>query len=154
MASQKNGKLCPVQDYRKLNEMTIKNCYSLPLISELMDKLGSTKYFTKLDVRCGYNNVCIKKDDKWKATFRTNHGLFEPTIMFFGLTNSPATFQWMMNDIFKDLITTSRVTVYLDNILIFLKTLEEHQKITHCVLKLLRKYKLFLKAEKCEFEVL
>ncbi|SJL04219.1 uncharacterized protein ARMOST_07580 [Armillaria ostoyae] len=151
---KKDGTLRPVQDYRKLNEMTIKNRYPLPLISELMDKLGSAKYFTKLDVRWGYNNVRIKKDDEWKAAFRTNRGLFEPTVMFFGLTNSPATFQWMMNDIFKDLIATGKVTVYLDDILIFSKTLEEHRKITHCVLELLRKHKLFLKAEKCEFEVL
>ncbi|SJL13533.1 uncharacterized protein ARMOST_16977 [Armillaria ostoyae] len=119
-----------------------------------MDKLGSAKYFMKLDVRWGYNNVRIKKDDKWKAAFRTNHRLFEPTVMFFGLTNSPATFQWMMNDIFKDLIATGKVTVYLDDILIFSKTLEEHRKITRRVLELLRKHKLFLKAEKCEFEVL
>ncbi|SJL05728.1 uncharacterized protein ARMOST_09064 [Armillaria ostoyae] len=151
---KKNGTLRPVQDYRKLNEMTIKNRYPLPLISELMDKLGSAKYFTKLDVRWGYNNVCIKKDDEWKAAFRTNRRLFEPTIMFFGLTNSPATFQWMMNDIFKDLIATGKVTVYLDDILIFSKTLEEHQRITRHVLELLRKHKLFLKTEKCEFEVL
>ncbi|SJL07040.1 uncharacterized protein ARMOST_10383 [Armillaria ostoyae] len=87
---KKDGTLCPVQDYCKLNEMTIKNRYPLPLISELMDKLGSPKYFTKLDIHWGYNNVRIKKDDEWKAAFRTNHGLFEPTIMFFGLTNSPA----------------------------------------------------------------
>ncbi|SJL18732.1 uncharacterized protein ARMOST_22332 [Armillaria ostoyae] len=151
---KKDGTLRPVQDYRKLNEMTIKNRYPLPLISELMDKLGSARYFTKLDVRWGYNNVRIKKDDEWKAAFRTNRGLFEPTVMFFGLTNSPATFQWMMNDIFKDLIATGKVTVYLDDILIFSKTLEEHRKITRRVLELLRKHKLFLKAEKCEFEVL
>ncbi|SJL08820.1 uncharacterized protein ARMOST_12191 [Armillaria ostoyae] len=151
---KKDGTLHPVQDYRKLNEMTIKNRYPLPLISELMDKLGSAKYFTKLDVRWGYNNVRIRKDDEWKAAFRTNRGLFEPTVMFFGLTNSPATFQWMMNDIFKDLIATGKITVYLDDILIFSKTLEEHRKITHRVLALLRKHKLFLKAEKCEFEVL
>ncbi|SJL14246.1 uncharacterized protein ARMOST_17702 [Armillaria ostoyae] len=154
LIKKKDGTLRPVQDYRKLNEMTIKNQYPLPLISELMDKLGSAKYFTKLDVRWGYNNVHIKKDDEWKAAFRTNRGLFEPTVMFFGLTNSPATFQWMMNDIFKDLIATGKVTVYLDDILIFSKTLEEHWKITCHVLELLRKHKLFLKAKKCEFEVL
>ncbi|SJL09290.1 uncharacterized protein ARMOST_12667 [Armillaria ostoyae] len=151
---KKDGKLCPVQDYRKLNEMMIKNQYPLPFISELMDKLGSTKYFTKLDVWWGYHNVCIKKDDEWKATFRTNCGLFESTIMFFRLTNLPTMFQWMMNNIFKDLIATSKVTVYLDDILIFLKTLEEHQKIIRHVLELLRKHKLFLKAKKCKFKIL
>ncbi len=134
---KKDGKLQPVQDYCKLNEMTIKNQYPLPLISELMDKLWGTKYFSKLDVRWGYNNVCIKSGDEWKAAFRTNRGLFKPTVMFFGLTNSPATFQWMMNDIFKDLITSGAVTVYLDDILIMSKTKEEHRCITCKVLKIL-----------------
>ncbi len=151
---KKDGKLRPVQDYRKLNEMTIKNCYPLPLISELMDKLRGAKYFTKCDVRWGYNNVRIKSGDEWKAAFRTNRGLFEPTVMFFGLTNSPATFQWMMNDIFKNLIASGAVTVYLDDILIMSKTKAEHQRITQEVLKILRQNKLFLKAEKCEFETL
>ncbi|SJL02912.1 uncharacterized protein ARMOST_06253 [Armillaria ostoyae] len=118
---KKDSSLRPVQDYRKLNEMTIKNRYPLPLISELIDKLQGAKYFMKLNVCWGYNNVRIKEGDEHKAAFRMNRGLFEPTIMFFRLTNSPMTFQWMMNDIFKDLIS---------------------------------KGKLFLKAKKCEFEVL
>ncbi len=80
--------------------------------------------------------------------------LFEPTVMFFGLMNSPATFQWMMNDIFKDLIASGDVTIYLDDILIMSKTKEEHCHITREVLKVLRKNKLFLKVEKCEFKVL
>ncbi len=151
---KKDGKLRPVQDYRKLNEMTIKNRYPLPLISELMDKLRGAKYFSKLDVWWGYNNIRIKSGDEWKAAFRTNRGLFEPTVMFFGLTNSPATFQWMMNDIFKDLIASGDVTIYLDDILIMSKTKAEHRRITREVLKILRKHKLSLKAEKCEFETL
>ncbi|SJL16146.1 uncharacterized protein ARMOST_19665 [Armillaria ostoyae] len=151
---KKDGSLRPVQDYRKLNEMTIKNRYPLPLISELIDKLQGAKYFTKLDVRWGYNNVRIKEGDEHKAAFRTNRGLFEPTVMFFGLTNSPATFQWMMNDIFKDLISEGKVTIYLDDILIFTKDLDEHRRIVRRVLQKLRENKLFLKAEKCEFKVL
>ena len=97
---KKDGKLRPVQDYRKLNEMTIKNRYPLPLISELIDKLTHAKIFSKMDIRWGYNNIRIKEGDEWKAAFRTNQGLFEPLVMFFGLTNSPATFQTMMNDVF------------------------------------------------------
>ncbi|SJL06532.1 uncharacterized protein ARMOST_09873 [Armillaria ostoyae] len=151
---KKDGSLRPVQDYRKLNEMTIKNRYPLPLISELIDKLQGAKYFTKLDVRWGYNNVRIKEGDEHKAAFRTNRGLFEPTVMFFGLTNLPATFQWMMNDIFKDLISEGKVTIYLDDILIFTKDLDKHRRIVRRVLQKLRENKLFLKAEKCEFEVL
>ncbi len=134
--------------------MTIKNQYLLSLISELIDKLRGAKYFTKLDICWGYNNIRIKEGDKEKAAFRTNRGLFEPTVMFFGLTNSPATFQWMMNDIFRDLIGEGKVTIYLDDILIFTKDQAEHRQIVKCVLQCLRENKLFLKAKKCEFEVL
>ena len=97
---KKDGKLRPTQDYRKVNDATIKNRYPLPLISELVDKLKGSKIFTKLDMRWGYNNVRMKEGDEWKAAFRTNRGLYEPTVMFFGLTNSPAMFQAMMDHIF------------------------------------------------------
>ena len=86
----------------------------------------------------------MKEGDEWKATFRTNHGLFEPLVMFFGLTNSPATFQTMMDDIFEDLITEGVVVVYLDDILIFTETLEEHRMVTCWVMELLEKHKLYL----------
>ncbi len=134
--------------------MTIKNRYPLPFISELINKLWGAKYFTKLDVRWGYNNIRIKEGDEEKAAFRTNRSLFEPTVMFFGLTNSPAMFQWMMNDIFRDLIGEGKVTIYLDDILIFSKDLKEHRQIVKRVLQCLWENKLFLKVEKCEFEVL
>ena len=99
--SKKDSKtLRPCQDYRRLNEGTIKNVYPLPRVDELLDKLKGAKYFTKLDLWWGYNNVRIKIGDKWKATFKMNKGLFERLVMFFGLCNSPATFQNMMNDIF------------------------------------------------------
>ncbi|GLB41115.1 putative retrotransposable element tf2 155 kda protein type 1-like [Lyophyllum shimeji] len=131
---KKDGSLRLVQDYRALNAITVKNRYPLPLISELINNLRGARYFTKLDVRWGYNNVRIKEGDQWKAAFRTNRGLFEPLVMFFGLTNSPATFQTMMNDIFRDLIAQGVVCVYLDDILIYTKTLEEHRRITRIVL--------------------
>ena len=102
--SKKDGKLRPCQDYRYLNNWMIKNSYPLPLISDILDKLKGAKYFTKLDVRWGYNNICICKGDKWKAAFKTNKGLFEPIVMFFGMCNSPATFQAMMDDIFVGMI--------------------------------------------------
>jgi hypothetical protein len=94
----------------------------------------------------------MKEGDEWKAAFRTNRGLFEPLVMFFGLTNSPSTFQTMMNDIFHDLIMEGVVCVYLDDILIFSKTLEEQRRVTRIVLERLRKHKLFLRHDKCEFE--
>ncbi|GLB45151.1 putative retrotransposable element tf2 155 kda protein type 1-like [Lyophyllum shimeji] len=149
---KKDGSLRLVQDYRALNAITVKNRYPLPLISELVNNLRGARYFTKLDVRWGYNNVHIKEGDEWKAAFRTNRGLFEPLVMFFGLTNSPATFQTMMNDIFRDLIAQGVVCVYLDDILIYTKTLEEHRRITRIVLDCLCEHRLFLKPEKCEFE--
>lgn len=97
---KKDRALRPTQDYRALNEITIKNAYPLPLIPELIDKLLDTKLFTKLDVRWGFNNIRIKDGDQWKAVFKTNLGLFEPMVMFFGLTNSPAIFQTLMNHLF------------------------------------------------------
>jgi len=149
---KKDGKLCLVQDYCTLNAMTVKNKYLLPLILELIAKLCGAKYFTKLDVRWGFNNVRIKEGDKWKVTFQTNHGLYEFPCHVLGLMNSPTTFQTIMDDIFKDLISEGVVVVYLDDILIFTETLEEHRKITRRVLELLEKNKLYLHSDKCEFE--
>jgi len=108
--------------------MTVKNKYPLPLISKLVSQLCRARYFTKLDVCWGFNNIRIKPGDKWKAAFWTNRGLFEPLVMFFGMTNSPAIFQTMMNDIFQNLIAEGIVVVYLDDILIFTKMKEEHER--------------------------
>src|SRR5271154_2946845 len=148
---KKDGKLRPCQDYRYLNDWTIKNAYPLPLISDIMDKLKGSKYFTKLDVRWGYNNIRIKKGDEWKAAFKTNRGLFEPTVMFFGMTNSPATFQSMMDSIFEDMIMAKEVIIYMDDILIFTDTLEKLERRTKIVLERLEDYDLYLKPKKCEF---
>jgi hypothetical protein len=144
--------LRPCQDYRYLNSHTIKNNYPLPLISELIDKLRGSKIFTKLDLRWGYNNLRIKEGDEWKAAFKTNRGSFEPTVMFFGLTNSPASFQTMMNEILKDLIDNGHVVVYMDDILIFTEDIESHRRITKEILRLLEQNDLFLKPQKCSFE--
>src|SRR6267378_1036089 len=149
---KKDSTLHLVQDYCMLNAMTVKNKYLLPLIPELIAKLGGAKYFTKLDVRWGFNNIRMKEGDKWKAAFRTNHGLFELLVMFFSLTNSPATFQTMMNNIFEELISEGIVVVYLDDILIFTETINEHWKVTHQVLELLEEHKLYLWPDKCEFK--
>jgi len=148
---KKDGSLQLVQDYRALNSMTVKNKYLLPLISELVLQLRRARYFTKLDIHWGFNNVHIKPGDEWKTAFRTNRGLFKPLVMFFGMTNSPATFQTMMNDIFRDLIVEGIMVVYLDDILIFTRTEEEHAKAIRWVLQVLQEHKLFLHLEKCEF---
>jgi hypothetical protein len=144
-------KLRPCQDYRRLNDATIKNTYPLPLISEIMDKLQGAKYFTKLDIRWGYNNVRIREGDEWKAAFKTNKGLFEPTVKFFGLCNSPATFQAMMDDMFSDLVDKGIMIVYMDDILIYGKTEDQLEENTKLVLERLRDADLYCKPKKCEF---
>jgi hypothetical protein len=149
---KKDGKLRFIQDYRALNAITRKNHYPLPLIDDLIHRLQDAHYFTKLDVCWGYNNVHIREGDKWKAVFCTNRGLFEPLVMYFGLTNSPATFQMMMNEIFQDLITEGIVSIYLNDILIFTNSLEEHRQITRLVLDCMRDHGLYLQPEKCKFE--
>jgi Reverse transcriptase (RNA-dependent DNA polymerase) len=148
---KKDGSLWLVQDYRALNAKMVKNAYPLPLISDLINRLWGARYFTKLDVWWGYNNVHIKEGDEQKAAFHINWGLFEPLVMFFGVTNSPATFQTMMNKIFQDLISKGVVCIYLDDILIFTETMEEHDQVTRLVLEQLWQYKLYLRHDKCEF---
>src|SRR6202789_1534052 len=149
--TKKDGKLRPCQDYRYLNDWTIKNAYPLPLISEIMDKLKGAKYFTKFDVRWGYNNIQIKEGDEWKAAFKTNRGLYEPTVMFFGMCNSPATFQAMMDHAFADMIEEGILIVYMEDILIFAEDEPTLQRHTKRVLERLRQHDLFLKPKKCAF---
>ena len=122
---KKDGGLRPCQDYRYLNNGTIKNGYPLPRISDLLDKLTNAKWFCKLDIRWGYNNIRIKDGDQWKAAFVTPSGLYEPTVMFFGLCNSPATFQAFMNDILHDPITRNLCLCYMDDVLTHAPTLLE-----------------------------
>lgn len=125
---KKDGSLRPCQDYHYLNDWPVKNNYPLPLITELIDKLKGAKVFSKLDLRSGYNNVWIKDGDQWKAAFKTSRGLFEPTVMFFGLCNSPAIFQMMMNDLFKDMIDEGWLVIYMDDMLIFSKDMKSHRE--------------------------
>jgi len=152
VSKKDSKKLRSCQDYRRLNEGTIKNAYPLPWVDELLDKLKGAKYFMKLDLRWGYNNVRIKEGDEWKAAFKTNKSLFEPLVMFFGLCNSPATFQNMMNDIFITETNEGWILIYIDNILIFSKRKEELQKLTLQVLKKLQENDLFANLDKCTFE--
>src|SRR6266702_2574256 len=132
----------------------VKNQYPLPLIPELIDQLQHATLFTKLDIQWGYNNVCIKEGDQWKGAFKTNLGLYEPCVMFFRLTNSLSTFQTMMDTIFRTLINTGEVVVYMDDILIATPNdIPHHQQLVHQVLDKLQAHDLFLKPEKCTFEV-
>ena len=150
---KKDGKLRPVQDYQQVNKWTIRNRYLLPLILELINCVKGSALFLKFDVWWGYNNVRIKGGNEWKAAFITNQGLFEPKVMFFGLTNSPATFQTMMNAIFAEELLEGWVTIYMDDILIHtLDDLPLHRKRVHQILDKLQCHDLFLKPEKCLFE--
>ena len=149
--NKKDGSKRPCQDYRYLNEWTIKNAYPLPLIQDLIDGLQGKKYFTKLDIRWGYNNIRIREGDEWKAAFRTPMGLYEPTVMFFGLCNSLATFQSIMDQIFEDEALQGWLKKYMDDILIAANTKKELLERTLKVLKKLKDNDLFLKPEKCEF---
>ena len=134
-------------DYRALNGITIKNCYPIPRIADLIESLGKASIFTKIDLRWEYNNVCIKEGDEWKTAFITRRGLFEATVIYFGFSNAPATFQSMINDILGDLIHIQLVMVYLDDILIFGTYLKEHRQLVKKVLKRLQFNDLYAKAE-------
>ena len=125
-AKKKDGSLRLCVDYRGLNAITRKNRYPLPLVGDLLDRLRSAKFFTKIDLRAGYNNVRISPGHEWKTAFRTRYGSFEYLVMPFGMTNSPATFHHFMNDIFCDMANIF-VIVYLDDILVFSETKEEHR---------------------------
>ena len=148
---KKDGRKRIVQDYRYLNEHTVWNNYPLLLISQLIDKLKGSQYFTKIDLWWGYNNVQIKEGDEWKAAFICHQGSYEPTVMFFGLCNSLATFQTMMNEIFADMEDV--VVIYIDDIMISTKgSLAEHQAKVKEVLQCLRDNDLFACPEKCSFD--
>ena len=147
---KKDGKKRMVQDYQYLNEWTVKNNYLLPLILDLLENIGTKKVFMKMNLRWGYNNVRIKEGDEWKAAFTTPEGSFEPTVMFFGLTNSPATFQAMMNELLRDLTNTGKVAVFIDNVIVGMETEEGHDELVAEVIKRLEENDLYVKLEKCK----
>jgi len=148
---KKDGKLRPVQDYRPLNAITRKNMAPILLILELIDKLLGARFFTKLDVRWGYNNIHIREGDEYKTAFKTPLGLFESRIMTFGLCNTPATFQTFMDTQFANFLATGKVVIYLDDILIMATTIVELVKLTHSILQRLLDLDLYLQPEKCSF---
>jgi Reverse transcriptase (RNA-dependent DNA polymerase) len=116
-----------------------------------MDKLKGAKYFSKFDVRWGYNNVRIRSGDEWKAAFKTNRGLYEPTVMFSRMCNFPATFQAVMDEIFKKEIEEDLIIAYMNNILDFSKTINGIEKIKLIILKIAQEYDLYFKAKKFKF---
>ena len=150
---KKDGKKRMVQDYRYLNEWIVKNNYPLPLISDVLENIGTKKVFTKMDLRWGYNNVRIKEGDEWKAAFTTPEGSFEPMVMFFGLTNSPATFQAMMNELLRDLINTGKVAAFIDDVIGGTETEEGHDELVAEVIRRLEENDLYVKPERCKWKV-
>ncbi|GJU09892.1 putative reverse transcriptase domain-containing protein [Tanacetum coccineum] len=147
---KKNGSLRMCIDYRELNKLTIKNRYPLPRIDDLFDQLQGSRYFSKIYLRSGYHQLCVHEDDIPKTAFRTRYGHFEFTVMPFGLTNAPAVFMDLMNRVCKPYLDKF-VIVFIDDILIYSKTKEDHEVHLGLVLELLRKEKLYAKFSKCEF---
>ena len=137
-----------VMNYKRLNKQTVKNNYPLPLITDLVDFMGNKRVFTKMDLWWGYNNVRIKKEDKWKVVFTTYVGLYKLVVMFFEMMNSPATFQGMMNEILRDMINEGKVAAFVDDVLIETETEEGHDEIIEEVLKRLEDNDLYVKSEK------
>jgi len=131
----------------------IKNNYLLLLISDLIDSIGKKRVFTKMNLRWEYNNVRIKEGDEWKAAFSMPEGSFESMVMFFGLTNSPAMFQVMINDLLSDLVVEEKVAVFIDDVMIAMETEEGHDEIVEEVLRRLEENDLFVKLEKCVWKV-
>jgi len=150
---KKNGSKWMVMDYYNLNSQTVKNNYPLPLITELIDNMGSKKVFTKIDLRWRFNNVRIKEEDEWKGAFTMHIGSFRPTVMFFGMTNSPATFQVMMNEILRDLINEEKVVVFVDDMLVGTEMEEGHDEIVEEILRRLEENNLYIKLEKYVWKV-
>ena len=131
----------------------IKDKIPLPLIGKMIDKLREAKYFNKLDLIWGYNNIQIKEEDKWKAAFLMNKGLFKLQVMYFGLYNSPGIFQRMMNSIFRELLHKGVLANYMDNFVIPAKTKKELEERIIWFLKIAEKHNLCFKQLKCDFNM-
>src|SRR5215216_6758166 len=137
-------------DYRALNKITIKNCFPIPLIDDLVDHLHDAKVFTKIDLRSGYNQVQIHEEDIEKTAFCTHYGHYQYKVMPFGLTNAPATFQALVQDVLQPLLDIS-VIVYIDDILIYSQNDQDHTHHVCQVFELLHQHQLYGTMTKCEF---
>ena len=146
---KKDGSMRMCVDYRALNDITVKNSYPLPRVDELFDRLQGARYFTKIDLRSGYHQIRIHPDDVPKTAFRTRYGHYEFLVLPFGLTNAPATFMHLMHQAFRAHLDEF-VIVFLDDILIYSKTLEEHERHVRTALEVLKREQLYAKESKCE----
>ncbi|GJU40301.1 reverse transcriptase domain-containing protein [Tanacetum coccineum] len=150
LQDKKDGSFRMCIDYRELNKLTVKNRYPLPRIDDLFDQLQGLQFFSKIDLRSGYHQLRVHEDDIPKTAFRTRYGHFEFTVMPFGLTNAPAIFIDLMNRVCRPYIDKF-VIVFIDDILIYYKTREEHVEHLRLVLEQLKKEKMYAKFSKCEF---
>lgn len=144
---KKDGGLRPCIDYRGLNDITVKFRYPLPLVPAALEQLRKAKIFTKLDLRSAYNLIRIREGDEWKTAFSTTTGHYEYRVMPFGLANSPSVFQALINDVFRDMLNRY-VIIYIDDILIYSDSLEDHLNHVRAVLQRLISHQLYAKAEK------
>jgi hypothetical protein len=147
---KKDGSLRMCVDWRALNKLTIKNRCPIPRIDEMLDRLKGAKYFTKIDLRSGYNQVRVADEDIPKTAINTRYGHFEFLVMHFGLTNAPATFQTLMQHVLRPFLDIFAI-VYIDDILIYSSSIDEHLEHIKSILEVLRKHKLYAKESKCEF---
>jgi hypothetical protein len=147
---KKDGTQWMCVDYRSLNEVTIKNKYPLPRIDDLFEQLRGACVFSKIDLRSGYHQLKIRRSDIPKTAFTTRYGLYEYTVMSFGLTNAPTYFMYLMNKVFMEYLDKF-VVVFIDDILVFSRNEEEHAEHLRLVLQKLREHKLYAKRSKCEF---
>ncbi|GKC66755.1 putative reverse transcriptase domain-containing protein [Tanacetum coccineum] len=147
---KKDGSMRLCIDYRELNRITVRNKYPLPRIDDLFDQLQGAKFFSKIDLRSGYHQLRVKEQDISKTAFRTRYGHYEFLVMPFGLTNAPAVFMDLMNRVFHEYLDKF-VIVFIDDILVYSKTREEHEDHLCIVLEILRQKKLYAKFSKCDF---
>ena len=147
---KKDGSLRMCIDYRLLNSVTIKNKYPLPRIDDLFDQLRGDSVFSKIDLRSGYHKLRIREQDVAKTTFRSRYGHYEFLVMPFRLTNTPTAFMDLMNQVFRPFLDQF-VIMFIDDVLVYSRSEEEHEQHLRAVLQTLREHRLFVKFNKCEF---